>query len=119
MAKPVFKNNECSITDNQGHVLVLSKKTWLQHIVKDKGRGYLTNQFDKVTKTVESPERIIKSRAEKNIVIYERFFDDLFITDTVLGRAYLFVIANRKTGRIRTVYANPKKYKQGKVLWKI
>ena len=119
MVEPVFINSECSITDNQGHVLVLSEKTWLQHIVKDKGRGYLKRQFEKVTETVESPERIIKSRAEKNVVIYERLFDDFFITNTVLGRAYLFVVANWKTGRIRTGYTNPNKQKQGKVLWEI
>ena len=71
MAKPVFINSKCSITDNQGHVLVLSEKTWLQHIVKDRGRGYLKRQFEKVTGTVELPERIIKSRAEK-----KRHFND-------------------------------------------
>jgi formyltetrahydrofolate hydrolase len=119
MAEPVFTNSECSITDNQGHVLVLSEKTWLQHIVKDRGREYLKHQFEKVAETIESPERIINSRKEKNVVIYERCFDDLFITDTVLVRSCVFVVANWKTGRIRTVYTNPNKKKQGEVLWEI
>ena len=119
MAEPVFTNSEYSITDNQGHVLVLSEKTWLQHIVKDRGRGYLKHQFEKVAETIESPERIIESLKEKNVVIYERCFGDLYITDTVLGRACVFVVANWKTGRIRTVYTNPNKKKQGQVLWEI
>jgi hypothetical protein len=119
MVEPVFTNSECSITDNQGNVLVLSEKTWLQHIVKDRGRGYLKHQFEKVAQTIQSPERIIKSQQEKNVFIYERCFDDLYITDTVLGRACVFVVANWKTGRVRTVYTNPNRKKQGEVLWEI
>ncbi len=117
MVEPVFTNSGCSITDSQGHVLVLSEKTWFLHVIKDRARDYVKNQFDKVTQTIQSPERIIRSQKEKNVVIYERCFDDLYITDTVLGKACLFVVANWKTGRIRTVYTNPNRKKQGEVLW--
>ena len=119
MVEPNFINKECSIEDNQEHVLVLSEKTWFQHIVKDRGREYLRNQFEKVSQTIQSPERIIKSVQEKNVVIYERCFDDLYITDTVLGRACVFVVANWNTNRIRTVYTNPNRKTIGEVLWEI
>ena len=119
MAKPIFTDSECRITDNQGHVFTLSEKTWSQHIVKDRGRGYLEHQFEKVVQTVASPERIIQSKQEKNVVIYEREFDDLFITDTVFVRAFVYVVANWKTGRVRTVYTNPSRRQQGQVIWEI
>jgi predicted GNAT family acetyltransferase len=119
MAEPIFTDGECRITDNQGHVLALSEKTWSQHIIRDRARGYLEHQFEKVVQTVEAPERIIESKQEKNVIIYERRFDDLFITDTVFARAFFYVVANRKTGRIRTVYTNPNRRQQGQVIWEI
>lgn len=117
MIEPSFKNGEYTITDNQGNELTLSERTWLQHIIKDRGRGYFKSQFSKIVQTVKAPDRIIRSKAEKNVVIYERFFDDFYITNTVLGRVYISVFANWKTKRIRTVHTSPRKRKKGEIIW--
>lgn len=116
MNKPVFKDGICVITDYQGRQLSLLERTW-SHIIRDRNRKYFYSQFDKIARTLESPLRVFESQQEKNIVIYEYFFDDLYITNTVLGRAYVYVVVNWKTARIRTAYTNPSKRRHGKVIW--
>ena len=67
--------------------------------------------------TVEQPDRIIDDSKEKNVVHYEKFFEEFFIMDSIYRRMYLYVIANWKTTRIRTIYINPKQRTKGKVIW--
>ena len=116
MKKPLFKNGICVITDYEGRELGLLERTW-SHIVRDRQRKYFYSQFNKIAQTLESPLRVFESQAEKNVVIYERFFDDFYITNTVLGRTYVYVVVNWKTARIRSAYVNPRRRRQGKVIW--
>lgn len=102
MAKPEFKRGSITITDYSGRKLRLFKRAWT-HIIQERNRVYFERQFDKIIKTVKQPSQVRASAKEKNVVIYEKFFDDFYITNTVLGRAYVDVVANWKTNVIRTV----------------
>lgn len=118
MAEPIFTNGECSVEDNLSHVLILSEKSW-QHVVGDRGRDYLKHQFEKVSETIQSPDRILKSQREQNVAIYERWFGDLYIADRISVPAWVYVVASWNTGTIRTVYTNRKRKNRWEVLWKI
>lgn len=115
MDKPKFKDGKCIIVDYAKRELELPKSTW-EHIIKERGRVYFERFFDKLAATLQKPEAVKKSSKMTNVVIYERFFDDFYITNTVLGRAFVNVIVNWKTNRILTAYPSVKR-KKGRILW--
>jgi len=117
MENPIFNKGICILTDHEGRQLELSEKTWKIHIIIENKREYFRYQFDKIVLTLLSPDRIIEDSKEKDVFHYEKFFDDFYILNTVLQQAYVYVIANLKTLRIRTVYANRKQRTKGKVVW--
>ena len=92
----------------QGRHFQLHKKTWESHILRDKNRYYLRNQFDKIADTLKDPDCILQSPQEHYVGIYVKKYNDLFIMNTALARAYLYVLVNLNTNIIRTVYSNPR-----------
>jgi hypothetical protein len=117
MDNPIFSKGVCVLTDYAGRHLELGEGTWKVHIVVDKKREYFRYQFDKIVLTLLSPDRIIEDSAEKDVFHYEKFFNEFFILNTVLQQAYIYVVANWKTLRIRTILANKKQRTKGKVIW--
>jgi len=115
MGKPEFKDGKSIIIDYAKRKLELPEYTW-NHIIKERKRSYFERFFDKVVQTLREPTQVRESTQEKNIVIYQRFFDDFYISDTVLGQAYIEVVVNWKTTRIRTAYQSRKKRQKGKLL---
>lgn len=116
MGKPEFKDGLIIIVDYAGRKLILYTLTW-NHIVKERSRDYFERSYDKIVETLEKPLQVRQSTKEKNVVIYEKFFDDLYIADTVVGHAYINVVVNWNTNVIRTVYPSIKRRKKGKLLW--
>lgn len=116
MAKPEFQDGSYIIEDYAGRKLELSERTW-KHIVVERNRDYFEHLFDKIVKTVKKPAQVRKSTQENNVVIYERFFDDFYICNTVLGRAYVNVVANWNTNIIRTAYPSRTKRQKGQLIW--
>ena len=114
---PIFNDGICIITDFEGRNLELNQTTWKNHILGEHKRDYFRNQFSKIILTIEQPDRIIDDSKEKNVVHYEKIFEEFFIMDSIHRRMYLYVIANWKTMRIRTIYINPKQRTKGKVIW--
>jgi hypothetical protein len=94
----------------------LRKRTWEGHILKDKSRWFLKGQFNKIVETLRNPDYILQSPSENNAVAYAKKFDDLHIIDTVMARAYLYVLVNLNNYNIRTVYSNPQ-LKGWKQIW--
>lgn len=114
--KPIFnREGLCIIKGFQGRNFELGKKTW-EHILKDKGRWHLKEQFDKVVETLKRQDYILQSPSENYVVSYTKHFNDLYILDTVLARAYLYVLVDLNTNIIRTVYDNFK-LKRWKRIW--
>jgi hypothetical protein len=118
MEYPKFKNGEFLIDDYAGRKLTLTEKAW-NHIIIESNRTYFERLFDKITETIKNPNQVRSSTQEKNVVIYEKLFDDFYITDSVLGRAYVNVVANWSTDRIRTAFTSLKKRQKGKQLWPV
>jgi hypothetical protein len=86
----------------------LQKRTWEEHIIKDRVRWFLKGQFSKVIETLKNPDDILQSPSKDNTAAYVRKFDDLYIFNTVMARAYLCVLVNLNNFRIRTVYDSRK-----------
>jgi hypothetical protein len=116
MGKPKFQNGLIIIVDYADRKLRLSERSW-SHIIREKGRDYFERSYDKIVQTLENPSQVRQSTKEKNVVIYEKFFDDFYIADTVLGRAYINVVVNWNTNVIRTAYPSRKKRQNGKLVW--
>lgn len=116
MAKPEFKDGTLILEDYAGRKLCLPEQTW-KHIVEEKGRDYFERFYDKFVETLKNPSQVRQSTKEKNVVIYEKLFDDFYIANTVLSRAYLSVVVNWSTNRIRTAYPSIRKRQKGKLLW--
>ena len=115
--KPEFKNGTCVIVDYGKRALELSKRAW-NHIIGEKNRVYFERSFDKIAQTLKKPDEARKSIKQKNVVIYERHFTDLYLNDnTVLGRMYINVVVNQKTKRILTAYPSLKKRRKGTIVW--
>lgn len=115
MDKPEFKSGSYIIKDYSGRDLELTECAW-KHITEEKGRDYFERLFDKIVETLQKPSTVKKSSKMANVVIYERFFDDFYITHTVLGHAFVNVVVNWKTKRILTAYPSLKR-KKGRILW--
>jgi hypothetical protein len=113
--KPHFKNGRYIIKGFHKKDFELTEYTW-SHILKDRSRLYFEDHFDKIEAALKKPDRILQSNKEENVVYYERFFDNFFIGNTVLGRVYVYILVNTKTERIRTVYFNPRR-KGKKQIW--
>jgi hypothetical protein len=101
---------------NVGCAFELSRDTWENHILIDRSRWYLGNQFDKVIGTLQNPDYILQSPTEHNVAADVKKYDDLHILDTVMARAYLYVLVNLNNLKIRTVYSNPD-LKTWKKIW--
>ena len=114
--KPKFKNGICILKDYAGRFLELPKYAW-DHIIDEHNRRYFERSFDKLAQTLRGPSVVRKSTSSVDCVIYERFFDYIYIVNSVLGRAYISVVVNLKTKRIRTAYVNPRKRKKGAIVW--
>jgi len=115
MSKPDFKNGYFTITDYANRKLELPQHAW-NHIIEERRRSYFERFFDKLEQTLQKPTTVKKSTKMPNVVIYERLFDDFYVTDTFFARAYINVIVNWKTQRILTAYSS-KKAKKGRILW--
>lgn len=115
MGKPKFKDGKSIIVDYAKRKLELPEYAW-NHIIKERKRDYFEQFFDKIVQTLQKPSTVKKSRKMENVVIYERYFDDFYVTDSVLGRAFVNVIVNWKTKRILTAYPSLKR-KKGRILW--
>jgi hypothetical protein len=116
MGKIGFKHGVLKLRDYANRNLELSQRAW-KHIIEDRGRDYFERLFDNIVLTLASPDEVRESTKEKNVVIYERFFDDFYVANTVLGRAYINVVVNWSTGIIRTVYPSQNKRQKGKIVW--
>lgn len=116
MGRPKFKHGSFIIKDYSGRKLQLYERAWT-HITKERNRDYFERLFDKIVETIRNPSQVRKSTQENNVVIYEKAFDDFYITNTVLGRAYINVVVNWNTNRIRTVYPSRRKRQKGKLIW--
>ncbi len=110
--KPEFKNGTCVIVDYGKRALELSEHAW-NHIIGENNRVYFERSFDKIVQTLKKPDEARKSIQQKNVVIYERHFTDLYL----LGRAYVNVVVNQKTKRILTAYSSLKKRRKGTIAW--
>lgn len=109
---PKFKNGVCVIIDYGKRALELSERAW-NHIIGEKNRVYFERSFDEIAQTLKKPSEVRKSTKQKNVVIYERHFTDLYL----LGRAYVNVVVNQKTKRILTAYPSLKKRRKGILVW--
>jgi len=116
MDKPDFKNGYVTITDYAGRELQMTERAWV-HVTRERNRQYFERLFDKITQTLKDPSQVRQSTQEKNVVIYESLFNDFYITDTVLGRAYVNVVVNWNTNLIRTAYPSRRKRQKGKLIW--
>ena len=115
MGKPEFKRGIHIIKDYSGRKLELSERVW-KHITEERGRDYFERFFGKIVETLRKPSAVKKSSKMTNVVIYERFFDDFYITHSVLGHAFVNVVVNWKTNRVLTAYTSIKR-KKGRILW--
>jgi hypothetical protein len=97
-------------------VFELHKDTWENHIILDRGRWHLGSQFDKIMGTLQNPDYVLQSPNENNVAAYVKKYDDLHILDTVMARAYLYVLVNVNNGNVRTAYDNPH-LKNWNILW--
>lgn len=116
MDKPIFNNGICVLTDYNGRKFELSEKTWTGHIINDNKRAHLRSQFDKVILALQKPDRLIADSRQRNVVHYEKFFNDFYVLSTALKPAYLYVLVNRKTLRVITVYESKRQRTKGRVL---
>jgi hypothetical protein len=115
--KPIYnKDKLCKIKGFYGRTFELRKNTWENHILKEKSRWHLKPQFDKVLETLIKPDYILRSPTEKNVASYAKKFEDFIIIGNVSVTAYLYVLVDQKSNRIRTVYDNPK-LKRWKQIW--
>ena len=114
MGRPEFDylHTTDKMASYSGRKLQLYERTWT-HITKERNRDYFERLFDKIVETIRNPSQVRKSTQENNVVIYEKAFDDFYITNTVLGRAYINVVLNWNTNRIRTVYPSRRKRQNG------
>ncbi len=80
---------------------------WEEHILRERTRWYLKGQFNKVVETLANPDYILQSPKEQNVASYVKRYDDLHILNTIMARAYLYVLVNLNNNNIRTVYSNP------------
>ena len=115
MGKPEFKDGKFITVDYAGRCLELPEYTW-KHIICERRRAYFEHLFDKIVETLKNPGAVKKSTKIENVVIYERHFDDFYVADTFLARAYVNVVVNWKTQRILTAYSS-KKRKRGRIIW--
>ena len=104
--KPIFENGVYVINGKDGRQLELTEKTWTGHILKNRNRRYLEAHFDKVLDVLASPDYVLQSPSEKNVVSFAKFYDDFNIIGTVTVRAYLYVLVNLNNNKIRTIYTN-------------
>ena len=116
MGKADFEKGELTLSDYANRKLKLSQRAW-KHIIEDRGRDYFERLFGNIASTLEEPDQVRESTKEKNVVIYERFFDDFYIANTVLGRAYIDVVVNWNTNVIRTAYPSRNKRLKGRIVW--
>jgi hypothetical protein len=110
--RPIFnKKGVCKIAgkskDGGDCVFELRKSTWEKHILRERTRWYLKGQFNKVVETLANPDYILQSPKEQNVASYVKRYDDLHILNTIMARAYLYVLVNLNNNNIRTVYSNP------------
>jgi len=115
MNKPEFKDGKYIIVDYAQRKIELPEYAW-NHIIKERKRDYFERFFDKLEQTLRKPSAVKKSRKMPDVVIYERHFNDFYITESVLGHAFVNVIVNWKTKRILTAYPSLKR-KKGRILW--
>ena len=116
MSKPIFQKGKIVVEAHGGLKIEIPERQW-KHIIQERNRRYFQNQFDKIAQTLSDPDRKIKSKKQKNVFIYERFFDDFYIQNTVLGHAYIYVVVNTKTERLNTAYADRSQQTKGMVVW--
>jgi len=115
--QPIFsKNGLCKVKGFKGRIFELQKSTWEDHIIKDRPRWHLREQFDKVIETLKQPDYILRSPKEHHVVSYVKKYSNLYIWDTVTAIAYLYVLVNLKNNNIRTIYDNPK-LKRWECIW--
>lgn len=115
MVEPEFKDGKSIIVDYANRKLELPVYAW-DHIIEEKKRSYFERLFDKIVQTLQKPSTVKKSSKMPDVVIYERYFDDFYIIDSVLGRAFVNVVVNWKTQKILTAYPSIKR-KKGRILW--
>jgi hypothetical protein len=107
--KPIYdKEGIFKIKGFRGRKFELKKGTWEGHILRDKTRWHLKGQFDKVIQTLKRPDYILRSPKEHNVASYVKKFDEYRIWGTITTKAYLYVLVDFKSNKIRTVYDNPK-----------
>lgn len=116
MDAPKFVDGKLSIEDYTGTEIELSERAW-KHITDERSRRYFKEHYGKIVLTLQEPDKVFRSTKEKNVVIYERRFDDFFVANTVMGRAYIAVIVNWGTKCIRTAYPTRDKRNRGPMIW--
>jgi len=106
VGSPQFINGVLKVKTFEGRIFELRETTWFDHILKDRSREYLRDHFDKILETLKEPDYILQSPAEGQVVSYVKYFTDFRIWNTVTAMAYLYVLVNLSTDRIRTIYTN-------------
>lgn len=116
MDKPKFIDDVCVIRDYAKRNIKLPKTSW-RHVVSDRGRIYFQRHYDKIADTIKKPDQVRQSTQSKNVYLYEKKFDDFYITNTVLGRFYVTVVIDIKLKIVKTFYIALRKRQKGKLIW--
>jgi hypothetical protein len=116
MSEPQFEKGCIIIKNHEGEEYVLMESVW-NHIVEENSRKYYISHFDKIIETINTPDRILQSEKDIDVVYYEKKFTDFYVLDNaVIGRVYNYVLINIYDKKVLTVYYNPRQQNK-KVLW--
>ena len=116
MEEPKFTDDICIIRDYTNRNVKLPKTSW-QHVISDRGRKYFQRYFDKIADTIRHPDQVRRSTKSKKVYLYEKKFDDFYVTNAVLGRFYVTVVIDITLRIVKTFYIAPRKRQKGKLIW--
>ena len=117
MDEPSFQGGKLAVENHKGVEFELDEKTWNEHILGDHSRNYYKDNFGKVIETIKNPDRILQSKKDIDVQVYEKRFTDFFLSDNaVLGLVYNYVVVRVYDNRVLTFYPS-KNPKNGDVIW--
>ena len=108
MNQPIFTDGYFKFEGHNGQIFELKQETWENHILRDRSRWYFGNHFEKILETLKEPDYILQSPSEQITVSYVKKYEDFYILNTVMARAYLYILVNTENNIIKTIYDNPK-----------
>lgn len=103
------------VNDPLNNTVVISKKCWLNHILKEHPEmGLFRNEL---RDTIKEPEYIFKSKISKNSILYFKGY-----LHPEYGHFYIIAVVNykehKKTGYIKTSFLVYNLKKGGELIWK-